>query len=619
MAKNVYASKLRFDDNERWLRTDGKAAKAENKVNRARRRAHYAAVFREESTVNVSGMPVTFTTESMEKSRFGKILQQHGRNMQKVYSINRQMLNSIEESTDGDLSMDALRTVNETLDTLARRTHNKSVKRDNRLVKRTRKLDKANCRNVASHIRDSDNVKGEYVYRQENGRATVSKNNDGSSMSARYSDQSSMFQSSSNSNSVSQPNTSNARQKKQIKREYAKQKRDNIRGSSSSWSIDYSISGSSRNGRRTTANGNSGSSKKSKAKIVLMISSAAVILLIFFPMMGFGGVGGAVSGAAFSAGQYPASEESILASEEYYCDKEYSLHNALEAFEEGEETSGYDEYIYELDSIEHDPYVLISMISAFRNGEEWVFNEEIKMLLDEIFERQYTLTTDVITETRTRTELQLDPNTGEEIEVEVEYEYRTCTVKLENFNLSHLPVHMMNEEVLSYYALYMSTLGCMETLFPDSRYVDLYVTNPPEPYSVDPAYFSSPTFAAIITEAEKYLGYPYVWGGYNPNTSFDCSGYVSWVINQCGWNVGRLGAQGLYGICSPIRKDQALPGDLIFFTGTYDAEYPVTHVGIYVGHGMMIHCGDPIQYASFETPYFQQHYYSMGRLPAQGG
>ena len=167
MAKNVYASKLRFDDSERWLRSDGKAAKAEKKVNRARRRAHYAAVFREESAVNISGMPVTFTTESMEKTRFGKILQQHGRNMQKVYSFNRQMLNSIEESADGDLSMDALRTVNETLDTLATRAHNKSVKRDNRLVKRSKKLDKANRKNVASHIKSSDNVNGEYVYRQE--------------------------------------------------------------------------------------------------------------------------------------------------------------------------------------------------------------------------------------------------------------------------------------------------------------------------------------------------------------------------------------------------------------------------------------------------------------------
>ena len=123
------------------------------------------------------------------------------------------------------------------------------------------------------------------------------------------------------------------------------------------------------------------------------------------------------------------------------------------------------------------------------------------------------------------------------------------------------------------------------------------------------------TFARMLEEAEKYLGYPYVWGGSSPSTSFDCSGFVSWVINHSGWNVGRLGAQGLYNICTPVSRAEARPGDLIFFTGTYSAPLPVTHVGIYVGNEQMLHCGNPIQYASINTNYWNRHFYAFGRLP----
>ncbi len=173
---------------------------------------------------------------------------------------------------------------------------------------------------------------------------------------------------------------------------------------------------------------------------------------------------------------------------------------------------------------------------------------------------------------------------------------------------------IMGEETLSLYATYMSTLGNREDLFPGSSYVDKY-TNPPATYDIPASALEDETFAALITEAEKYIGYPYVWGGSNPNTSFDCSGFVSWALTESGvYNTGRLGAQGLYNISTPVSSANARPGDLIFFVGTYDTP-GVSHVGIYVGGGKMLHCGDPIQYADINTSYWRSHFYAFGRPP----
>ena len=196
------------------------------------------------------------------------------------------------------------------------------------------------------------------------------------------------------------------------------------------------------------------------------------------------------------------------------------------------------------------------------------------------------------------------------------YDYYICTVKLENFNLSHVPVYIMSEEQLSMYATYMSTLGNRPDLFPDSSYVDSYINTEYEKYEIPAEALSDPQFAAMMEEAEKYLGYPYVWGGSSPSTSFDCSGFVSWVVNHCGvgWNIGRLGADGLRHTCSYVSPSSARPGDLIFFEGTYDTT-GASHVGIYLGDNMMIHCGDPIQYADITSNYWQQHFLSFGRLP----
>ena len=187
-------------------------------------------------------------------------------------------------------------------------------------------------------------------------------------------------------------------------------------------------------------------------------------------------------------------------------------------------------------------------------------------------------------------------------------------VTLENFNLSHVPVYIMSEEQLGMYATYMATLGNRPDLFPGSGYIGKYVEGSYTDYDIPPEALDDEVFAAIIKEAEKYLGYPYVWGGSSPSTSFDCSGFVSWVINHSGWDVGRLGAQGLCNICTPVPSANVKPGDLVFFTGTYDTP-GVSHVGIYVGNNMMIHCGDPISYANLNSSYWQSHFYRYGRLP----
>ena len=157
----------------------------------------------------------------------------------------------------------------------------------------------------------------------------------------------------------------------------------------------------------------------------------------------------------------------------------------------------------------------------------------------------------------------------------------------------------------------MATLGNRPDLFPSSPYVEKY-TSPPVEHDIPEVYLSDATFAAILKEAERYVGFPYVWGGSSPSTSFDCSGFVSYVYNQCGWDFGRLGAQGLYNICS--RTSSPRPGDLVFFVGTYDTA-GISHVGIYVGDGWMLHCGDPISYANLNSSYWQSHLYAYGRLP----
>ncbi|WP_370794021.1 C40 family peptidase [Gemmiger sp.] len=342
--------------------------------------------------------------------------------------------------------------------------------------------------------------------------------------------------------------------------------------------------------------------------------AAAILLMLAFLLNGLSSCSVMMDGvgSGIAASTYPSQDADMLGAEAQYCEMEAELQRYLDTYES---THDYDEYHFDLDTIEHDPYVLISMITALHQG-EWTL-DEVQGTLQMLFDRQYILTEDVVVETRYRTETDTwtdaDGNTHTDT-YQVPYDYYICTVTLENFNLSHVPVYIMSEEQLGMYATYMSTLGNRPDLFPSSGYIGKYVEGSYTDYDIPPEALDDEVFAAIIKEAEKYLGYPYVWGGSSPSTSFDCSGFVSWVINHSGWDVGRLGAQGLCNICTPVSSANVKPGDLVFFTGTYDTP-GVSHVGIYVGNNMMIHCGDPISYANLNSNYWQSHFYRYGRLP----
>ena len=342
--------------------------------------------------------------------------------------------------------------------------------------------------------------------------------------------------------------------------------------------------------------------------------AAAILLMLAFLLNGLSSCSVIMDGvgSGIAASTYPSQDADMLSAEAQYCAMEAELQHYLDTYES---THDYDEYHFDLDTIEHDPYVLISMITALHQG-EWTL-DEVQGTLQMLFDRQYILTEDVVVETRYRTETDTwtdaDGNTHTDT-YQVPYDYYICTVTLENFNLSHVPVYIMSEEQLGMYATYMATLGNRPDLFPGSGYIGKYVEGSYTDYDIPPEVLDDEVFAAIIKEAEKYLGYPYVWGGSSPSTSFDCSGFVSWVINHSGWDVGRLGAQGLCNICTPVSSANVKPGDLVFFTGTYDTP-GVSHVGIYVGNNMMIHCGDPISYANLNSSYWQSHFYRYGRLP----
>ena len=341
--------------------------------------------------------------------------------------------------------------------------------------------------------------------------------------------------------------------------------------------------------------------------------AAAILLMLAFLLNGLSSCSVIMDGvgSGIAASTYPSQDADMLGAEAQYCEMEAELQRYLDTYES---THDYDEYHFDLDTIEHDPYVLISMITALHQG-EWTL-DEVQGTLQMLFDRQYILTEDVVVETRYRTETDTwtdaDGNTHTDT-YQVPYDYYICTVTLENFNLSHVPVYIMSEEQLGMYATYMATLGNRPDLFPGSGYIGKYVEGSYTDYDIPPEALDDEVFAAIIKEAEKYLGYPYVWGGSSPSTSFDCSGFVSWVINHSGWDVGRLGAQGLCNICTPVSSANVKPGDLVFFTGTYDTP-GVSHVGIYVGNNMMIHCGDPISYANLNSNYWQSHFYRYGCL-----
>ena len=393
-------------------------------------------------------------------------------------------------------------------------------------------------------------------------------------------------------------------QKQHIKREYAKAARAAGRGAAGSAKTTASAA------RKAAEKGKQAASLVARHwKGALLIGGVGLLLMLIMgglqsctAMFGSAGTG-------LAATSYLSEDSDMLGAEAAYAGMEADLQYELDHYETLH--PGHDEYRFELDEIGHDPYVLTSILSALHNG---VFTlEEVQGDLAMLFEQQYTLTERVEVEIRYRTVTHTDSD-GNEYEEEVPYRYSICYVTLKNADLSHLPIYILTEEQMGFYAAYMQTLGNRPDLFPNGSYPHASTPKEPTYYEIPPEALEDETFAAMIAEADKYVGHPYVWGGSSPSTSFDCSGFVSWVINHSGWSVGRLGAQGLYNICTPVSGAQAKPGDLIFFKGTYDTP-GVSHVGIYVGGGMMIHCGSPISYASINTNYWQAHYFSFGRLP----
>ena len=389
-------------------------------------------------------------------------------------------------------------------------------------------------------------------------------------------------------------------QKQKIKRQYAKQAREAARQTAKAAEGTASVTGK-------LTEKVSAYIKEHPGGLLLLLAAFLLLVVLQSCMSSLVTVGNGVAGA-IGAATYAAEDADLLGAEATYCALEDELQRYLDTYTR---THDYDEYHFDLDTIEHDPYVLLSIVCALHEG-EWTL-DEVRGTLQMLFDRQYILTEDVEVERRyyleTDTWTDEDGNTHSDT-YRVYYDYYICTVTLENFNLSHLPIYIMGEETLSRYALYMATLGNRPDLFPSSPYVGKY-TNKPPLHEIPEDYLADEAFAVILKEAEKYVGYPYVWGGSSPNTSFDCSGFVSYVYNQCGWDFGRLGAQGLYNISA--RTSSPKPGDLVFFTGTYDTP-GISHVGIYVGDGWMLHCGDPISYTNLNTSYWQSHFYAYGKL-----
>ena len=351
--------------------------------------------------------------------------------------------------------------------------------------------------------------------------------------------------------------------------------------------------------------------------------AGALVALLAFVMNGLSSCAPLVQSAMQSLviAAYPAGDEDIHAAERYYKGLEDDLQNQIDRY--AADHPQYDEFLYELDDIWHDPHALISLVSAHANG-EWKI-EDVYGYMDRLFEKQYTLTEKVKSETRYRQEWVthhekiVDPETGEitwrpyEVLEDVPYTYRICTVTLDNFNLSHLPFYVLSREGVGRYAMYISVLGMREDLFRGNPYAS--TLREPGEYDIPADVMEDETFRRLIEEAEKYIGYPYVWGGDSPETSFDCSGFISYVFAASGVrDVGRLGATSLYGRCTPIAPQEARPGDLIFFEGTISGEEGITHVGLYVGGNHMLHCGSPIGYADLTDSYWQNHFYGYGRL-----
>lgn len=357
--------------------------------------------------------------------------------------------------------------------------------------------------------------------------------------------------------------------------------------------------------------------RKNKSVIVAVI---AILLLLVLMISGLGSCTAIIgeSGGGVVSSTYLSSDDEITSTDNQYTSLENALQNQLDNIEST--YPGYDEYRYTVDEITHDPYALVSYLTAKYGNFTYA---QVQSELQTLFESQYTLSVSETVEVRYRTETRTGHHTVHEpdgttstetytYEVEVPYNYYILNITLTNKGLDSVVQPLMTEEQKGYYQTYQASLGNRSYLFGENI-VAGNVAGGGISYEIPPEALEDADFRAMITEAEKYLGYPYVWGGSSPSTSFDCSGFVSWVINHSVGNVGRQTANGLMGCCTYVSPSDAKPGDLIFFQGTYNTS-GASHVGIYVGNNMMIHCGNPIQYASIETNYWQQHFLCFGRI-----
>ena len=357
---------------------------------------------------------------------------------------------------------------------------------------------------------------------------------------------------------------------------------------------------------------------QSHSHIIIGIAAVGLLVLVIAGSVSscsvlINGGGNVVLGTS-----YTAEDEDLKGVETDYTKLEDKLRKQIDRIET--DHPGYDEYRYNLAEIGHNPYELASLLTVeFEN----YTRSQVQARLQSIFEVQYELKLEEKIEIRTRTvySSSTDPETGETTDesYEEEYEYKILNVTLLNRGVDYVARNSgLTDDQLQRYEVTLDCRGNRDDLFAGIAFATpdgAGSSGEYQDYDIPGEALTDEKFRKMITEAEKYLGYPYVWGGSSPSTSFDCSGFVSWVINHCGngWNVGRQTANGLMGKCDIIPKSEAKPGDLIFFQKTYNTS-GASHVGIYVGNGMMIHCGNPISYASIETNYWRQHYYCMGRI-----
>ena len=402
------------------------------------------------------------------------------------------------------------------------------------------------------------------------------------------------------------------RQKQAIKKEYAAAK-------AGAATAENTAAGTAK-----AAQGTAGMMEKafqfvqSHSNIIIGIAAVGLLVLVIAGSVSscsvlINGGGNVVLGTS-----YTAEDEDLKGVETDYTKLEDKLRKKIDRIET--DHPGYDEYRYNLAEIGHNPYELASLLTVeFEN----YTRSQVQARLQSIFEAQYELNLEERVEIRTRTvhSSSTDPETGETTDesYEEEYEYHILNVTLINRGTDYVARNSgWNDDQLDRYEVTLECRGNRDDLFAGIAFATpdgAGSSGEYQDYDIPGEALTDEKFRKMINEAEKYLGYPYVWGGSSPSTSFDCSGFVSWVINHCGngWNVGRQTANGLMGKCDIIPKSEAKPGDLIFFQKTYNTS-GASHVGIYVGNGMMIHCGNPISYASIEANYWRQHYYCMGRI-----